>query len=291
MAFAGGRDNASPVVLTSDNKTTITRHKIRCDNSGSIDELDLFEEELACNFNVLGYNASSANQMAQVVTFCICNRQPLLCGSNGSAIADAIAATLYAKGAYEVTMPITSDRCVDLCEAITSECTEENAVILLNGVFDGYSMNAYSTILQYSSNWENNRILVFSIAGIDPAALPITILDNAWFIDGDAGLTQFPHGSLSGFATTCKLTAAFDEATIKAERKKLKAFTTVLSNRATLNYTGFLAASECEFKKSDLLFLQLLIQGRAQGKIEEITSALEASGIELSSNAFLKKYL
>ena len=291
MAFVSGRNNTPPTAVHAEGKTSVIRHSINCNASGSIDDLDLFEEELACNFNALGYNAAYANQMAQVVTFCICNHQPILCGSNGSAIADAISAMFHAKGAYEVTMPIASDRCSEICEAIGTECSEENAVILLNGVFDGYNLNAYSNVLQYSSSWENNCILIFSIAGIDPAAIPAAVLDNAWFIDGDLGLTQFPHGSLNGFETKRNMAVKFAEATFKTERKKMKPFSAVLSNRAILNYTGFLVASECELKKSDLLLIQLLIQGQAQGKTEEMISSLENSGIELSSNKALTRYL
>lgn len=71
----------------------------------------------------------------------------------------------------------------------------------------------------------------------------------------------------------------------------MRPFSAVLSNRAILNYAGFLVASECELKKCDLLLIQLLIQGQAQGKTEEMLSSLENSGIELSSNKALTKYL
>lgn len=291
MAFASGHSVSAQNKESEAKRSSTIRRKILCNSGGVIDDLDMFEEELACNFNAFGYNAVSANEMAQIITFCICNKQPVLCGSNASAIADAVSALLHSKGAYEITLPLASDRLNELCDHLEADCTEENAVILFNGVFDGYSMNAYSTVMQYVSQWKNNCVPIFSISGIDPASIPSAVWENVWYIDGDAGLTQFPHGALNGFDISCDLTLEFGEGSLKAERKKLKQFTSILSNRAVLNYAGYMLASGSELKKTDILILQLVLHAKAQGKLDEMLSLLNSAGIEVEASKLLGRYL
>lgn len=291
MAFVRAREQQVPKGESEKKKDVAIRRTVQCNHGGTIDDLDILEEELACNFSTLGYNAASANQMAQIVTFCVCNNRPILCGSNAPAIADAISALLHSKGAYEITLPMASDGYKELCEALGAQCTEENAVILLNGVFDGYSMNAYTTVMQYASTWENNSILLFSISGIDPASIPTAIWDNAWFIDGDIGLTKFPNGMLNSFEIKCELVQEFDNENLKVLRKEFKQFFGVLSNRAMLNYLGYMDASGSELKKSALLILQLLIQAKARNQEDEMITLLESVGTELAKHKLLDRYL
>lgn len=291
MAFAAGHTVSVQGKDTEVKQSGVTRRNLLCNPGGVIDDLDMLEEELACNFNALGYNAVSANEMAQIITFCICNKQPIACGNNAAAIADAVSALLHSKGAYEITLPLASDRLNELCSLLKSECTEENAVILFNGVFDGYSMNAYSTVMQYVSQWTNNCVVLFSTSGIDPTSIPSAVWENVWYIDGDAGLTQFPHGTLNGFDVSCDLTLEFGEDLIKAERKKLKQFTSIISNRAVLNYAGYVIASSSELKKSEMLILQLIIHAKAQNKTDEMLSLLKSAGIDVEASKLLDRYL
>lgn len=291
MAFAFGQPVSMQSKDTVSKRSGVISRQISCNPGGLIDDLDVLEEELACNFNAMGYNAVSANEMAQVIAFCICNKQPIMCGSNAQAIADAVSALLHSKGAYEITLPMASDRIDELCELLETECTEDNAVILLNGVFDGYSMNAYSTVMQYLSHYQNSRVLIFSISGIDPASIPSAVWENVWYIDGDAGLTQFPHGTLNGFDISCDLTLELGEAPLKTERKKLKQFTSILSNRAVLNYAGYMIASGSELKKSDILILQFILQAKAQNKLDEMLSLLNAAGIDVETSKLFGRFL
>lgn len=291
MAFASGHSIPMQSKVTEVKRSGVMRRNIMCNQGGTIDDLDMFEEELACNFNALGYNAVSANEMAQIITFCICNRQPVVCGNNAAAIADAVSALLYSKGAYEITLPLASDRLNELCGLLETECAEEKAVILFNGVFDGYSMNAYSTVMQYVSQWTNNCLVIFSASGIDPASIPSAVWENVWYIDGDAGLSQFPHGTLNGFDISCDLTLELGEGSLKAERKKLKQFTSILSNRAVLNYAGYMLASGNELKKSDILILQLIIHARAQNKMDDMLSLLKSVGVDVETRKLLDRYL
>lgn len=291
MAFASGHSLPAQSKEPAVKRSGVIRHNISCSPGGVVDDLDLFEEELACNFNSLGYNAVSANEMAQTVAFCIRNRQPILCGSNAPAIADAVSALLHSKGAYEITLPLASDRLDELCGNLVTESPEENAVILFNGVFDGYSMNAYSIVMQYVSQWKNKCIPIFSISGIDPASIPSAVWESVWYVDGDAGLTQFPHGTLKGFDISCDLKLEFEEGALKTERKKLKQFTSILSNRAVLNYAGYMLETGSELKKSDILILQLILHAKAKNKMDDMLSLLDSAGIEVETSKLLGKYL
>ena len=290
MAFVTGREKVSPKNEQTRCNVMI-RHNITCEKAGEITDLDMFEEELACNFNALGYNAASANNMAQIVTFCICNRQPILCGSNAPAIADAISSLFHCKGAFEVTFPLASEKCNEICESMEKQCEEENAVVLINGAFDGYCMNSYAMALQHLSNWKNRCIPIFSIMGVNPETIPTAVWDTAWLIDGDSGLTQFPHGSFNGYDVTCDLTAEYRDDQIKSERKKLKQFLGILSNRALLNYAGFIDLTGSELKKCDDLILQFIIQAKAQNKLEEMSSLLETAGIDITKSKLLSRYI
>lgn len=291
MAFAGGRALSVPKTEAAAKNAVAIRRTVQCNHGGTIDDLDMLEEELACNFEALGYNTASANQMAQIAIFCICNKQPILCSSNAEAIADAISVLLHSRGAYEITLPMANDRCSELCEALGAQCVEENAVVLINGVFDGYSMNAYTTVMQHASQWRNHSVLLFSISGIEPASIPSAVWDNAWFIDGDIGLTKFPHGLLNGFDIACELVLQLEEVSLKDERKKLKHFDCILSNRAMLNYAGYMGVSGSELEKTALLILQLLIQAKAKNQNDEMFSLLESAGIDMTKQKLLVRYL
>lgn len=291
MAFVCGRESQAPKVESEAKKDVAIRRTVQYNHGGIIDDLDMLEEELACNFEALGYNTTSANQMAQIAVFCICNKQPILCGSNAEAIADAISVLLHSMGAYEITLPMATDRCSELCEALDAQCVEENAVVLINGAFDGYSINAYTTVMQYTSQWRNHRVLLFSISGIEPASIPSAVWDNAWFIDGDIGLSKFPHGLLNSFDIACELVPQLEEASLKDARKKLKHFDCILSNRATLNYAGYMSVSGNELEKTALLILQLLIQAKAKNQNSEMFSLLESAGIDIAKQKLLDRYL
>lgn len=291
MAFASGHSIPKQNKATEVKRSGVMRRNIICNQGGTIDDLDMFEEKLACNFNALGYNAVAANEMAQIITFCICNRQPVVCGNNAAAIADAVSALLYSKGAYEMTLPLASDRLNELCGLMETECAEQKAVVLFNGVFDGYSMNAYSTVMQYVSQWKNNCLVIFSASGIDPASIPSAVWENVWYIDGDAGLTQFQHGMLNGFDISCDLTLELGEGFLKAERKKLKQFNGILSNRAVLNYAGYMVASGSEFRKNNILILQFILHAKAQNKLDEMLSLLNSAGVDVEASKLLGKFL
>lgn len=291
MAFASGSSMPVPGKEIEEKRSGVIRRKISCNQGGTIDDLDLFEEELAHNFNTLGYSTEIADEMAQIITFCICNKQPVVCGRNAGSIADAVSALLHSNGAYEITLPMASDRLNELCERLETECNEERAVILFNGVFDGYSMNAYSTVMQFLSQWANNCLVLFSTSGIDPASIPSDVWENVWYIDGDAGLTQFPRGMLNGFDVSCDFALKPDEGGFKAERKKLKQFTSVLSNRAVLNYAGYMLASGSALKESDILILQLIIHAKAQNKLDDMLSLLKSAGVDAETRKLLDRYL
>ena len=95
----------------------------------------------------------------------------------------------------------------------------------------------------------------------------------------------------NGFDISCDLMFEFGEGSLKAERKKLKQFTSILSNRAVLNYAGYMLASGCELKKTDILILQLVLHAKSQNKLDEMLSLLNSAGVDVEASKLLGRYL
>ena len=50
-------------------------------------------------------------------------------------------------------------------------------------------------------------------------------------------------------------------------------------------------ASGSELKKSDILVLQLIIQAKAQNKMDDMLSSLKSAGIDVETSRLLGRYL
>ena len=270
---------------------TVTHRRINSISEEDISDLDTFEEELAENLELSGYKELVAAEMAQTIVFCISNRLPLIINENADRIADCISAMFSNEGAYAVTFPIGESNCSRICSLIGSEAVKEHNVFIVNGIFDGFSLNPYSELLQQSAEWTNNVILILPLNGTPIEMIPSSVWSRAMFIDGDIGVEGFPTSDLHVFTSKVIFETELDTENLRNKRKLLKPFASIISNTALLNYSKFLAVTNRTIESSMMLWLQIAVYAKTTGKAEELTEVFSAMGIDTKENRDLSKYM
>lgn len=270
---------------------TVTYRRINSVLEEEISDLDTFEEELAENLELVGYKEIVAAEMAQTIVFCISNRLPLIINENADRIADCISAMFSKEGACAVTLPIGESNCSRICSLIGSEAIREYNVFIVNGIFDGLSLNPYSELLQHSVEWTNNVILILPLNGVSVEMISGSVWNHAMFIDGDIGVVGFPTSDLHMFTSKVVFETELDTENLRNKRKLLKAFVGILSNTALLNYSKFLTMTNRTIESSMMLRLQIAVYAKSMGKSEELTEVFSAMGIDTKGNRDLSKYI
>ena len=68
-------------------------------------------------------------------------------------------------------------------------------------MFDGFTLNTYTELLQHSMEWGDNALLILPLNGISIEMIPSSVWNQAMFIDGDIGVDTFPTSELHAFTT------------------------------------------------------------------------------------------
>lgn len=284
-----------PGHITSQQQSTMipkgTYRKINSVPEEEISDIDTFEEELAENLELSGYKELVAAEMAQIIVFCISNQLPLVINENAERIADCISAMFGNEGAYAVTFPLGETDCSKICSLIASEAVREYNVFLINGVFDGFTLNTYTELLQHSMEWGDNALLILPLNGISIEMIPSSVWNQAMFIDGDIGVDTFPTSELHAFTTKVIFKAEVDDKILRDKRKLLKQFSGIISNTALLNYSKFLAMMNETIESSIMLRLQISAYAKTTGKTDAFIEAFTAMGIDVKENKELSKYM
>ena len=270
---------------------SLTKRKITAAEGEEIDDIDLFVDELAENLSAIGYEGVSAARMAQTVAFCIESHLPIICGTNAVKIADCIAAMFGAEGAYTATLAMNQPDCHDLCESIQTVSVNKTSVIVINGAFDGLSLNSFNQIKLCADILHNNAVLVFPLGGVDTSMLPHYLWGQAMFIDGDIGLENMEtddivmHTSTLDFATRCT-----SEETAN-KRNQIDYLAGIISNVAMLNYARYMAINNSTLKDDDQVLLQVVLNALSSGKKEKLLEVLSSNGIDIQNNEDIARYL
>lgn len=292
MAFATGYlSSQSMNIGNSDSKIRITRRTIDTTTGEMIHDLESFEEELAENLEIAGYETSISVEMANGISFCICNDLPIIINENAEIIADCIAAMFSPNGAYAATLPIGEGTCTALCDSIENSAVEPHSVYVLHGIFDGFSLNPFNELLWNLNGWNRRIIPVLSISGISVEMLPASVWNRALYIDGDIGLKGFITKKLNSFCCDFEFMNDFDMDSMKEKRKTMKPFREIISNTALLNYAKFMAAYDVSVQTSLLLRLQLAVAAKSSGLSDSLAKAFADSGVDAESTKRIKKYL
>ena len=232
MAFFSPFLNSSKISEAPGNNSSASVFKsVMCHtDSGQVDDLDTFEEELTENLTVIGYKDEFAVEMAQAISFCICNRLPILLGENATALAKCVAATIGGEELTEVFVGGQSTVIESLYKLMEGKRADYPLVYLVHGVFDGYSNNLFNEISNLTRNTSLNTVVFLSLQGIAPNMIINSVWSEAFYIDGDSGIERISDGPVHAVNPVMEFTREIDMDEYEASRKELRSFSSVLSN-------------------------------------------------------------
>lgn len=256
-----------------------------------ITDMDSFVEELADNLYNVGYEEDIAVQMSQMLGFAICSKIPVVCGDHAERIGDCVSAMFGEEGVCELTLPIGESCCKSMCDFISQEILCADRVFVINGVFDGFSLNAFQEIRQRSEEWGRRAILLFSLSGVNLEMVPGYVWNRALFLDGDIGIADLERGTLQAFHSSVEFTCTYDEEDFRKKRRLLKKFYGIIDNTAILHYAKYLAVTGGTIEPDELLLVQILLCAKAVGKGEKFLEILSAMEFDMKSDKYLAKYL
>ncbi|MDR1706369.1 MAG: hypothetical protein LBR46_00020 [Prevotella sp.] len=277
--------------INSSLRMVLTTRRIDGIQGEEITDVDTFVDELADNLSAVGYNDIIATYMAQMITFCIENRLPIVCGTNALKIADCVAAMFGNLGAYTTSQSISQPDCSGICAAIQNESVDKKCVVVVNGVFDGLSLNGFNEITLQSEIWRNNVVLIFPLNGVTVNMIPSYVWGQTMFIDGDTGLDYMGTENISIHTTTVEFGIRCTSEETTSKRKQLKNLSSIISNTAMLNYAKFMAETDSTLKDNTQILTQITLHALSTGKKELLLRELSSIGIDLEANKEISRYL
>lgn len=290
MAFAMPIDIKSKGVLSEESSISVTYRKKKYHLGTEITDMDSFEEELTENLILSGYDERVALQMAQIIVFAICNNMPIVCGEHAERIADCISSMFGCDGTCMLSLPIGEPRCKEICDFIEQEIKAVNRVFIVNGIFEGFSLNAFHEIRQRSEEWGNKAILIFPLNG-NTEMISSHVWNQTMFIDGDIGITDFETDTLNAFYSSVDFVLEYDAEVFRKKRKLLKQFYGMIDNMAVLNYAKYLAVTDGTMEADEMIFIQILLSAKSSEKKEDFLEKLSTIGLDVKSNRYIAKYL
>ena len=245
---------------------------------GEIDDVESFEEELAGNLIIAGYDESASIEMAQAIRFCISCKIPLIVNENPKVIADCAAGVLGTKRIKEYYIPLSSESSIDILSALSTNA-EETDVVLVHGVFDGYSNNLFNAIVNNLVNQKATRFVILSIQGLDSKTLQKDVWNHAFYIDGDEKLHDYQKGKLNAYLLKVGFDFSIDDKLFSESRKELSVFRKIICNTARNNYSKYLSLYDLSVGSSWFIQLQLKTIARSLGMENELRDIYRNHGI------------
>lgn len=278
---------SSPVVSDVNqpsNHLSIFNSHIDCDESGKIDDIDTFEEELSDNLTLIGYDDEQSIEISQAISFGIFEKTPLVISENAKLIAQCLAAVINGGTVSEMFIPIQGICIEDLSAAINDNSSKASPMVcLIHGIFDSYSINLFNALSNIMQNW-NNIIILLSLEGIPSNMIMPGVWNRAIFIDGDSGFEKKVIGSLHTF--TVFDTLDFHDRNIDMKSKEykdskriIKIFTDMLSNTQISLYSRYLSTYSISLDDSNLILIQLIATARSLGKTDHLKELFHENGI------------
>ena len=275
-----GRGIESPKtidILTIETGTT--------EDKEQINDYDDFQEALADNLIVSGYNDAVADAMAQLISHCISMNLPILLTSNEDEIARCIAAT-YGTNVSVVNIGLGMNA-VDYIPILNMK--NDNMVVLVNGAFTGFSLEHFNALRYHFAS--AGFIVLFSIDGTDAGLIPKTVYEKAMFLDSGYGYELPISEELNHYNTNhSAFIKTYSNTDFDKQKKKLSPFidSGIISTVAASKYARFMVDIECDICKDWLLLLQLCVQAKASYKTEQMREWLTNNSIDID---ILNNYL
>ena len=292
MAFFSPFLNSSKISEAPGNNSSASVFKsVMCHtDSGQVDDLDTFEEELTENLMVTGYSDEIAVEMAQAISFCICNRLPILLGENATALAKCVAATIGGEELTEVFVGGQSTVIESLYKLMEGKRADYPLVYLVHGVFDGYSNNLFNEISNLTRNTSLNTVVFLSLQGIAPNMIINSVWSEAFYIDGDSGIERISDGPVHAVNPVMEFTREIDMDEYEANRKELRSFSSVLSNMQICLYARYLATYGISLRESPTILNQLIAVSRSSGLEEQLNALFHENGVN-DGEEMIEQYL
>lgn len=279
---------SSPVVSNVNqpsNHLSIFNSHIDCIDSGEIDDIDTFEEELSDNLTLIGYDAKQSIEISQAISFGILENIPLVISENAKLIAQCLAAVLNGGTVSDVFIPIQGISIEDLSAAINDNSSSASPMIcLIHGIFDSYSINLFNALSNMMQNW-NNVIILLSLEGVPSNMIMPGVWNRSIFIDGDSGFEKKDVGSLHTF-TILDVLDLHDRAIdmtskgYKDAKRIIKLFKDILSNTQIGLYSRYLLVYNISLNDSDLILMQLIATAHSSGDVDRLKELFHENGIE-----------
>ena len=292
-AIRGSKSNeaakvdAGESILTYDN--SLQEYKLENDLE-VIDDALSFKDELADILISAGFSRDGAIEISSVIVFCIEQKIPILCKSNGELIANCIASLFGKKKASVVNVPI-GHKDGKLIRNIITTGDDRNVIYIL-GLFDGFSLNLFNTLIVGRDDWSQNVCIILSLDGINPLSLPDSILDNTFYIDGDIDFLVERKQCSSEFNTRFKFEHQFfNEDEIKKYRKDFCNWKDLIGNQAISRYASYLCENEETIEENWTVLTQIALRATMVGKLDEFREIVEGLKISEESKKHIAKYV
>lgn len=240
-----------------------------------IEEIDIFEDELADNLKKSGYSTDGAIEIAQLSAFCIVEKMPMVCSSNSLSIANCIAATLGENEIYVLDVPINKH--MDVAKILESE-QGKHKVIVIQNAFDTFGAGIFNSVATILHIWTEPVLVIFSIDGVNPTDIPFSVWNRAFFVDGDVDYTDFPTEDVWSF--TCSV--RFDKLLVGSPNKKvLGSWCAFIDNQAAANYAKFISMRNNSLNQPVPVSVlrQIAMWAKAREKTEEFKEKIANEGI------------
>lgn len=248
-------------------------------DGGEIDDIDTFEEELAENLIRSGYEEKISVEMGQIISFCICNRMPIIVEENAGIIATCISGVMGGKEVAELFIPISDIEYVDVVDAIFGKREAFNGVFLLHGVFDGYSNGLFNMIVSRMQKWDDKVCVILSIQGISPRLLPMGGWNHSFFIDGDNGLQCVRNEELFSYKLSIPFELSYDKREFMEKMKAFRPYKEMLSNISKYHYASFLTSYGLTISGSWAIQMQMITVAKSAGVEDRLREMFYENGV------------
>lgn len=265
--------------------------QIESEEGGTVDDIDTFEEELTENYTLTGYEEATAVEMAQAISFALCNHLPIVIGENAATVAQCLVATLGGGSLSELFVSGQNVIIENLAEKLsTAKGSGNPAVFLLHGVFDGYSLGLFNTLVNWSRGCGEDLFMLLSLEGIPVHMVPSGVWNHAVFIDGDEGLQDITGQTVHSLKLDMVFERQIDQDEYREKKKELRRFVSVLSNRQVSTYALYLSSHRLSLNDSRMVLEQMVVYARSAGLEDKLNSLFHENGITNGEN-LLEAYL
>lgn len=257
------------------------------DTSGEpelLDDYDDFQEALADNLIAVGYEDLAADEMAQLISFCISARLPILLTSNEDKIALCIAAMFNTS--VKVLNIGTSLNPKDYISALKES---GGSVFLINGAFAGFSAEHFNSIRYHLAR--EGFVVLFSVDESDVALISKGVLNNSMCLACGYYFKYSNATKLDSYNVDYSIfSRLYNEADVLSEAKKLNDLIDagIINSVIASNYARFMYDINCNIKKDWLILYQLCLHAKSNFKSDVMRTWLENNDIDINIiNSFL----